>query len=317
MYILVVSLCFACTLGAPIDVWGVFKASKGKNFDSVEEEQYRQNVFLSNLEEINRHNKLADEGIYTYWKGINQFTDWTVQEFRDIVLMKPYKVNNTRLLQEESSTDEEVMPGVVDWRIKGAVTPAKEQGFCGSCWAFAAVSVIESAHYIRTGDLEDLSEQQLVDCDHWSIGCRGGWHYWAFDYIYSTTGLVKEKCYRYTGSRGECQYERVKVCAVATCRGSIRFHGERELREHLAFMPVSAGVNADLWMSYKGGIYKENVQDDIKLNHAVAVVGYSDEAYFVKNSWGSDWGENGYIRLARGSDLNTCGIGNDCAIPRM
>merc|ERR1711998_681259 len=193
----------------------------------------------------------------------------------------------------------------------GAVNPVKDQGSCGSCWAFSTVGTLESAYQIATGKLVSLAEQQLVDCDRSDDGCSGGWPHTAYDRYYTTAGICTEESYSYRARGGSC---RASSCDVALPRGSVTGHknvGQTStaLKAAVFQQPISVTVNAGQMQFYNGGVVTGPCRGQI--NHAVIAVGYGTDGkdYFkIRNSWGASWGERGYIRLAQngGSQGTAC-----------
>merc|ERR1712048_75907 len=198
-----------------------------------------------------------------------------------------------------------------DWTTWGAVNPIKNQGQCGSCWAFSTVGTLESAWQISNGALYSLAEQQLVDCDKSDNGCSGGWPHTAYDSYISRNGYCSEDSYDYTARGGYC---RASSCDVKLPRGSVTGHtnvgsSSSGLKSALAKQPVSVTVNAGQLQLYANGVVTGDCRGQI--NHAVIAVGYGSEGqdYFkIRNSWGTGWGEQGYIRLAQegGSQGTAC-----------
>jgi cathepsin L len=184
-------------------LWNQFKKSHGKAYLGDELESYRYGIFKKNVEIIERHNQDYTMGLYTYRLGINPYTDWTFEEFRQKFL----GTRNSLSGKYESAgrfmrlPQHVKIPDAVDWREKGAVTPVKNQGQCGSCWAFSTTGSLEAAHFLATGDLISLSEQQLVDCSkkYHNEGCNGGLMDNAFKYIKENGGLESEESYPYKG----------------------------------------------------------------------------------------------------------------------
>ena len=200
-------------------------------------------------------------------------------------------------------------PEEVDWREKGAVTPVKNQGSCGSCWAFSATGSLEGGNFLATGKLISLSEQQLVDCDPKSHGCGGGLMTNAFQYV-KAHGLCTEEDYPYHAKDEDCK--------DTQCESAIKITGYEEtpefdgaaLKQAVAKAPVSVAVEADsaVFQMYKSGVV-DSTACGTSLNHGVLAVGYTDEYWIVKNSWGANWGDNGYIKIkydATGAGI--CGI---------
>jgi len=277
-----------------------------QEFEKVYENQdlffKRYTAFKANVEYINHRNT---ENI-TFTLGMNQFTDLTFDEY---VAQLNRPVSN-RAPVEEEVVDISGLPNDVDWRTKGAVQRVKDQGQCGSCWAFSATGAVESIIFIKSGTLPDLAEQQLVDCCHagGSQGCNGGQETDALIWV-SQHGQCSQQSYPYRARDGQC-----KTCtAVAKITGAKRFSGEPALATNIVNQPCTVAVDAASpdWQSYSGGIY--NGRCGKSLDHAILAVGYTDAYWIVKNSWGTRWGASGYIYLARGK--NICGLALEPSYP--
>lgn len=216
------------------------------------------------------------------------------------------------------------LPASVDWVKKGVVTPVKDQGQCGSCWAFAAVAALEGQHALKTKKLVSLSEQNLVDCswEEGNQGCGGGYPNDAYQYIFDNKGLDTEKAYPYTGQDGQkCAFNANKVGATVTGFKTTASGDEAALQKAVAQVgPISVCIDASQqsFQEYKYGIYYENNCSKIQLDHCVTVVGYGVKNWqmywLVKNSWGTSWGMNGYIMIGRFDD-NICGIATLASYP--
>lgn len=212
------------------------------------------------------------------------------------------------------------LPKSVDWRKKRAVTAVKEQKHCGSCWAFSVLGSIESQYAIETGHLVSLSVQNLVDCTlgHDREKCDGNSRHEAFDYVKDNGGVDTERSYPYKGVGGSCKYKRRKKARVSL-QGvkDIPEGDEKKLQEAIATIgPISVCVDSshNSFQQYKSGVYYEpKCTDDT--DHAVLAVGYGtdddgQDYYIIKNSWGRDWGEDGYMRIARNRNSH-CGIAKE------
>ncbi|GMF14132.1 unnamed protein product [Phytophthora lilii] len=213
--------------------------------------------------------------------------------------------------------DATVNSGSVDWSTSDCVAPIQSQGSCGSCWAFATVSAIESAQCIANGktSLTKYSEQQLVSCDSQNWGCNGGAPVYAFEYVQ----LCTEDSYPYTSDIGYANSCSTSCNAQDTgIKGYSHLSGEDELlsaiNEHPVVVAVASGNN--VWKQYTGGVVASCDSSD--LDHAVVAVGYDSSSIKIRNSWGTYWGEDGYIRLARSSSSEvTCGVTSDMSTPQM
>jgi C1A family cysteine protease len=274
---------------AKTDNFELWKGKFGVSW-APHEEPYRRLIFERNLAQIEKHNSNNAE---TYKKGINQFTIYTAEEFETIFLTPMPLFGAPQLDEVMGETND------IDWTTQGKVTPVKNQRSCGSCWAFSATGVIESFFLVKKSQTLDLSEQQLVDCSRpqGNQGCNGGWPTSAVKYVISN-GLTSTAAYPYTAKDGSCKTQggETKITgqkAASGCSG---------LTTAITSSPISVTVDATNWSQYKSGVFN-NCKSSI--NHAVLLVGVKDGNWKIKNSWGSTWGETGYIRLAGG---NTCGL---------
>ncbi|KAK7904095.1 hypothetical protein WMY93_016702 [Mugilogobius chulae] len=268
---------------------------------------------------------LADQGIKSYRLGMNHLADLENWEYRRLS-RGCLRTFNTSLPRHSSTflhTPElKQLPESVDWRDQGAVTPVKNQGDCGCCWAFSATGALEGQHFRKTGDLVSLSEQQLVDCsrDYGNMGCEGGWMDWAFNYVQANGGIDTEESYPYEARDADCRYNPATI--GATCAGykDINSGDEGALQDAVADVgPVSVAIDSlASFRFYESGVYDEPNCSSSQLTHAVLVVGYGSEGgqdyWIVKNSWGVGWGEAGYIRMSRNKN-NQCGIATAASYP--
>lgn len=277
--------------------WAV---AQGKNYDSEIEKIYREKVFNDNVAKIAEHN--ADE-TQTYKTGVNQFSDLTQAEFATTYLT--LKVN--KKFENAVSSVETPIVGDVDWVAQGKVTGVKNQGSCGSCWAFSANGAIESAYLLRGSNL-NLSEQQLVDCStgYGNHGCQGGWMDSAFQYV-RDHGLTSTAAYPYAAVNQGCKID----SGDARISGFVDVPGCDNLANALNQQPISVAVDASNWSGYRSGVF---TNCGSSVNHGVLLVASSEGYWKIKNSWGNTWGEAGFIRLGRG---NTCAICNYPSYPTI
>ena len=211
-------------------------------------------------------------------------------------------------------------PAEIDWRTKGAVTEVKDQGqYCGSCWAFSSTGSLEGQHFRKTGKLVSLSEQNLLDCtdDYGNQGCDGGFMDNAFKYVYNNHGIDTEISYPYQGMEYfRCRFSNATVGATDKGYVDIPKGDEDALAKAVATVgPVSVAIDAshDSFMFYSHGIYQERACSSENIDHAVLVVGYNPGFWIVKNSWGTEWGDNGYVKMKRG--INMCAIASFASYP--
>merc|ERR1712166_250487 len=283
-------------------------------------------VFVDNVDFINDHNKNHAETL-GYTVGINQFADMTKTEYKRTMLgynaLKKRSTENTVLL------DETAAPASVDWTTKGAVTPVKNQGQCGSCWAFSTTGSVEGRNQIKNNKLVSLSEQELTSCasSYGNQGCNGGLMDDGFKFI-EKFGLEKEASYPYDGATGTCNVAKETAhdginLGVVTSFKDVPANSQSQLMAAVAEGPVSVAIEADQsgFQFYKSGIFSGAC--GTSLDHGVLTVGYGTDSgtdyWKVKNSWGSTWGQSGYIMLARNveSTGGQCGVAMQASYPTM
>jgi C1A family cysteine protease len=289
---------------------------QGKVYATEDEMSLRFNNFKESVKRININNAYADMRGSGAKFGLNKFSDMSPAEFSEKVLMKPFTPAAAQYKQKNMLNPRITSPDTFDWRTKGAVTAVKDQGQCGSCWAFSVTENIESVWILYRGltneTLPPLAPQQIVDCDTSDLGCSGGNPPTAYDYVQSAGGLDDEKDYPYTAQDGTCAFKSADVVARITGYKYATDGDESTMKDNLAsWAPLSICVDARYWQDYTSGVMTEWQCDWIvQLDHCVQAVGYDTTAstpfWIVRNSWGTDWGENGYIRLQYGT--NTCGL---------
>ena len=284
---------------AVYDLWSHWKTKNNKKYGT--EDQYRLSVFYTNYQKVMTHQKSATK---SYNMGFTKFMDLTPEEFKAKYLSTkvPVRPNHTKILSTAN------LPASVDWRTQGAVTPVKDQGQCGSCWAFSTTGSLEGLSFLSGKGLQSFSEQQLVDCStsQGNQGCNGGLMDYGFTYVQSN-GITTEDAYPYTAVDGTC----------SATGGAFKIGGFTDVAQGdvdqlaaaVVQQPVSIAVDANNWQLYSSGVFSDCSDS---LDHGVLLVGYTADAWIVKNSWADSWGESGYIRLARG---NTCGMANSASYP--
>ncbi|XP_077777953.1 cathepsin S-like [Podarcis muralis] len=302
------------------EAWSDWKRTHNKIYRERNAEDFRRTVWEDNLHTIEEHNREAAQGKHTFQMALNQFSDLTKEEFKEklngLRPDLPRQQGGGTTMHEKSGTL--ALPEFVDWRNTGCVTPVKDQGSCGSCWAFAAVGALESLLCLQTRRLIMLSEQNLVDCawPQGNYGCNGGWPNRAFQYVLQNNGMNSERVYPYTGQDGNCKFQ--SSDRAVRIRGWVDLpqDDERALEEAVAFnVPVTVAVDASYFNLYGSGIF--DYPCGTNLNHAVLAVGYGVQNgipyWIIKNSWGPYWGENGYMRMRRG--VNLCGVARVASYP--
>eukprot|EP01016_Furgasonia_blochmanni_P017734 TRINITY_DN2041_c0_g1_i1.p1 TRINITY_DN2041_c0_g1~~TRINITY_DN2041_c0_g1_i1.p1 ORF type:complete len:369 (-),score=94.42 TRINITY_DN2041_c0_g1_i1:876-1982(-) len=282
-----------------------------KIYENEEEFLYRSLVFKSNQRRLAQ---LQAENTGAYTLGLNKFADWTETEFREHYLGFVAPKNRNITFETLDTND---LPQSVDWREQGAVQDVKDQGKCGSCWAFSSTGALEGLHHIKTGQLLNLSEQVIIDCsrDYGNFGCRGGW---MDDALYYTQieGIELEETYPYIASDQLCADHWKQKLKLNTGYKGVK-HDLDQVLAAVAQQPISVAIEADLdiFQFYTGGVIDKETCG-IDLDHAVLIIGYGTEQangtntdyWIVKNSWGPDWGEQGYFRLKRSEGYGICGI---------
>jgi len=303
-----IPLNFALSKGSSEIKWVEFKEKFGKKYESPEDEMERKEVFLSTLEEVEKHNIKFEQGLSTYQQGINYFSDWTWDEFQAKYLNKISVTDEEHCEKIYPHSSKKLfspkdVPLSKDWR--NMMPPAKNQGGCGSCWAFAATGATEGAWAVAGNSPISLSEQQMIDCGRG--GCGGG-GYLSFTYIVEN-GLSLEEDYPYEAKDGECRYD-PSMKAVSASRCIIYepdYNHNLELYDLMARFSdrphaISVAATAS-FQRYQSGIFDEECEG--QTNHAVVNVGYDgvEEYWIIRNSWGRNWGEDGHIRIKMGGDL--------------
>jgi C1A family cysteine protease len=333
-YVQIASAANTPNVGAPAyeEEWQGFKKQYGKSYDA-EEEQRRGDNFRRAMEYITTENAKD----HTYKLGINKFADMDSDEFANhymgFKMPEPAQLwSGTSYLGNHTWNGEDVQDEV-DWVAKGAVTPVKDQGHCGSCWIFSAVGSLEGAHQIARGKLVSLAEQQVLDCDHSvlppTLGCSGGSMGPVYTYA-EAHSMCTESTYPYKAKAGTCQ---ASTCTEGVPKGAVTgWKGLapvgklipasiKTMMSAVAQQPVSVSIEADkdVFHLYKSGVVKGSCGQTP--DHGVLVVGYGTDTklgdyWKVKNSWGKDWGEDGYVRIARGVTWRgECAILNSPSYP--
>jgi len=330
LVIVALALVSVCSAASLVDrnldsFWEEFKELHGKQYLNAEEETLRRSVWEDNLNFINKHNLEASMGHHTYRVKMNKYGDLTNREF--VAMLNGYNKTGEMVKQSGSrflKPSNVKIPDSVDWRTQGYVTPIKDQGQCGSCWAFSAVASLEGQHFKAATKLVSLSEQNLVDCSrkYGNMGCDGGLMDQAFAYIKDNKGIDTEDSYPYHAVDQKCKFNPATVGATDTGFVDISSGDEDALTNAIATIgPISVAIDAsqDSFQFYSDGIYSDDYCSSEDLDHGVTAVGYGSlgqdqDYYIVKNSWGTSWGNQGYILMARNKN-NMCGIATAASYP--
>jgi len=301
-----------------------------KVYESIEEEKNRFKIWKDSNFFIEQHNNKIPKLSYTL--AHNEYSDLLPIEFRQRFKLGefspgvPSSVNDKILNRQKDgheSTSRKLktlveLPEEVDWVAAGAVTGVKDQGSCGSCWAFSAIGAIESAKFLgSTHELVSLSEQHLIDCDHSDKGCNGGLMDNAFGWDEKHEGVCSEEDYPYVMRKHFlCQQRKCSVVAGTKVSNFVDVEpNDRSLREALTKQPISVAIEShqQVFQFYSSGVF-DSASCGSDVDHGVLMVGYGTEDgkdyYKIKNSWGTSWGEDGYIKFTRdSSDPNgQCGV---------
>ena len=309
------------------DDWEIFydfQERFSKKYDDSFELEDRFNIFRENIHNIISHNAMANK---TFTMDINQFSDLTEEEFRSKhvggLFRNKYAFAGISIGSKSCEPfigTGAKLPASVDWRTKNAVTPVKDQGQCGSCWSFSATGAIEGAWAVTKGSLVSLSEQELVDCagiKYGSMGCNGGLMEGAFNFAIDN-GICADASYTYTSGSTQTGGTCKKCSSVVTVKEcfDVKPSDQVSLKEAVSIRPVAIAIEADTryFQSYSTGILT-SATCGTNLDHGVLIVGYGEDSgqkyWLVKNSWGTTWGDGGYLKIARSestSDGGICGI---------
>ncbi|NWJ03725.1 CATS protein, partial [Crypturellus undulatus] len=313
----------AAALGQPDPAldwhWQLWKKVHGKEYGhQVGEEATRRATWESNLRLVTLHNLEHALGLRSYELAMNHLADMVGPAPAPALALAPALGWSTRARPRAGAS----APDTVDWRDKGCVTPVKNQGACGACWAFSAAGALEGQLSLRTGRLVSLSAQNLLDCSvmYGNHGCAGGAMTAAFQYIIDNGGIDADDTYPYTAQNGTCRYNASARAATCSKYVELPHADEAALRDAVASVgPVSVAIDATqpTFFLYKSGVY-DDPRCTQEVNHGVLVVGYGTldgkDYWLVKNSWGEHFGDKGYIRMARNHG-NHCGIASYGSYP--
>jgi len=306
--------------------WAAFKDRHGKCYNDTHEDKKRKGHFLNAKSLIDAHNARYERGEETYQMALNHLSDLSEEEFQKRNGLKKSLIEKYPCPAHGANASSRVkrgaLPASLDWRDSGYVTPVKDQGQCGDCWAFSATGALEAQHFAATGQLPSLSEQNLMDCSgaYGNDGCDGGIMTAAFQYIACNGGVDSEASYPYQEVQSSCAYNKRNNASVASGYVLLPENDESALKTALATIgPISVVFDAEnAFQNYASGIFSSTKCSQTNINHALLLVGYGKSAsgtpyWIIKNSWGTSWGIDGYAKIAR--NQNTCGIASYSSYP--
>jgi len=278
------------------------------------------NMRMANFHAVDAFIQETNQSNASWTAGHNQFSDWTAAEYKAILGY----VRGEQDLKSRVKVFETTNASTVNWVDKGAVTPVKDQGGCGSCWAFSSTGSLEGAHFVATGELLSFSEQQLVDCAYVSYGnyaCHGGLQTNAYNYYEDGYKAELESSYPYTSgtsrSKGTCAYDESSATSVTVSDyADVTPNSSEQMKAALEKAPLAVAIEADklVFQTYKTGVLSSE-KCGTNLDHAVLAVGYGSEDgqdyWLVKNSWNTTWGDKGYVKLAMDGSSGACGVQMD------
>ncbi|XP_076261029.1 cathepsin L4 [Rhynchophorus ferrugineus] len=297
--------------------WNNFKAKFNKSYTDYHD-VYKKEAWLTNLQKIRKHNDEAAKGLHSYYLKDNNLADLNSQTY----LQKMVKLTKSRHRKIDFETVGDFyhqfhhLPEEINWVEKGFVTPIYNQKDCGSCYAFSVAGVIQGQIFKQTHKLVPLSPQQLVDCSLASgnYGCGGGSLRNTLRYLEKAGGIMAYSDYPYIAKQRKCHYDKNLAIANITSWAVLPARDEKALEAAVAKMgPIAISINAapHTFQFYHRGIYDDPTCTSFTVNHAMLLVGYTRDAWILKNWWGKHWGEQGYMRLRR--HHNRCGVANYAA----
>jgi cathepsin L len=332
------------------NAWIEYKKMHHKKYNSFQEDAKRLAVWLRNRALIIEHNlNITIDANHTGRPGFtlieNYLADWLPAEYKKLLgfnstnpklsrksaLARTFPFNGyiiptlpPSLIPYRNTVNVSSLPATVNWTAKGFVNPVENQGQCGDCWAFAACGAMEAQYYNVTGKSATMSEQNLLDCttSYGNQGCNGGSMNAAYTYVQNIKGVDSYNSYPYTGTEGSCAYKTSSSLGYVKGYQTVEIGNELALQQAVALIgPVSVGIDASLpsFQLYHTGVYQPADCSSTNLDHAVLVVGYgttsdNTDYWLIKNSWGTSWGIQGYMMMAR-NDNNMCGIASDASFP--
>lgn len=311
-----------------LDVFHAWKEQHSKQYATVAEETFRRAIFSKEAAEVTAHNEKWRQGHSSYRKALNHLSDLTEEEVRERLTGSRSPPSDSRFPTVYKQTTD--TPGAIDWRALGAVTSVKNQGNCGSCWAFSSTAAIEGINAIRTGVLADASEQEVISCcgtqrpsfKPYCAGCSYGAFEYAFSWVQANGGIASLADWPYAAATGTCDTNKTSHVSISI-DGAQRVPADNEpqLRAAIAEQPVAIDIDVGGgFRSYGGGVF-DDAACGTAVAHSVLLVGFNTTAavpyYILKNSWGAGFGEAGYMRIAadKNAPKGTCGLAQEAGYP--
>ncbi|XP_046458645.1 ervatamin-B-like [Daphnia pulex] len=297
------------------DAWKDYKKKHKLDYniedDGGKRDGLRKKIFLNNREKINKHNSHTK----SYLRKLNQFAAMGTWEKKRYLGVNPSKAPKANFLKSiPVNLQSRQLPSSLDYRFDPCMPEIKDQGYCGSCWAFTTITPLEFSQCKLTDSPVVLSEQHLVDCDNTNGGCNGGWYTSAWDYLQSNSGAVKETLYPYNAKEAVCKFKTSMTGAQVASYDYVQSNNATAMQVALMeYGPLATALTViESFFAYGAGVYDDLECDGQSVNHAVVIVGWGNQNgvdYWVgRNSWGTTWGTNGYFLIQRG--VNKCGIEN-------
>ncbi|KAG8449846.1 hypothetical protein GDO86_016497 [Hymenochirus boettgeri] len=306
--------------------WAMWRGKHNKKYKDEKENHNRRVTWEKNLNFVNVHNLEHSMGMHSYDLEMNHLGDMTSEEILSMsgVIIPTSTERKGHSYGKHNSTNKHNIPESIDWRDQGCVTEVKNQGGCGSCWAFSAVGALEGQLKIKTGKLVSLSPQNLVDCSskYGNKGCNGGFMTGAFQYVIDNKGIDSESSYPYHAMDEQCHYDASGNSSSCAKYIEIVPGTEDNLKQALATVgPISVAIDGrqPSFFLYKSGVYNDPACSQ-EVNHGVLAVGYGSlngkDFWLLKNSWGTNYGDQGYVRIARNQG-NLCGVASYTSYPEL
>eukprot|EP01025_Chloroclados_australasicus_P026506 TRINITY_DN2636_c0_g1_i1.p1 TRINITY_DN2636_c0_g1~~TRINITY_DN2636_c0_g1_i1.p1 ORF type:complete len:371 (-),score=29.40 TRINITY_DN2636_c0_g1_i1:232-1308(-) len=312
----------------PLDSFQRWSLQLQKNYTDYDQFWLRFEIWNDNLQYILKHNEQSES--LGYQLGLTEYADLTLEEFKqakgggtlDLDAAQRYSDQAQSEYSQQQFLYTSDIPASVNWVAQGMVTPVEDQGGCGACWTFSACATVEALVAIQSGILTPLSEEEMIDCDKRGYGCKGGYYGAAYDWM-RTQGILRYVTYPYTEGKTSCNNSLLNSPAFTHIKSWTQMppNNEHLMMRQLVKQPIAValqGYTRDFQL-YRSGVYDGNCK--YSLDHAAALVGYGTkngkDYYLLKNSWGRNWGQDGYMYIARNysDQRGKCGIAMYPAFP--